>query len=53
MLALLDHGVAEGFIRPDSLKLLVVSTDPDTIVGDLMIRAPASDPRQSVDFEQG
>jgi uncharacterized protein (TIGR00730 family) len=50
VLALLDHGVTEGFIRPDRLKLLVVSTDPDTIAGDLMIRAPATGTMQRVDF---
>jgi uncharacterized protein (TIGR00730 family) len=52
LLAMLDHGVAERFIRPEALKLLIVSTDPEAIVSDLMGRAPVASSRQPVDFER-
>jgi uncharacterized protein (TIGR00730 family) len=51
LLALLDHAVAERFLRPDVLSLLVVSTDPEALVADLRDRAPPSGPRQQIDFE--
>jgi uncharacterized protein (TIGR00730 family) len=51
LLALLDHAVSEGFIRPQNLDLLFVSVEPETIVPDLMShKLPASD-RQLIDFQ--
>ena len=51
LLALLDHAVAERFLRPEVLSLLVVSTDPEALVADLSDRAPQTGPRQRIDFE--
>jgi uncharacterized protein (TIGR00730 family) len=51
LLALLDHAAAERFLRPAVRSLLVVSTDPETLVADLMDRAPPMGPRQRIDFE--
>jgi uncharacterized protein (TIGR00730 family) len=51
LLALLDHAVAERFLRSEHLRLLVVSEDPDIVVSDLMVQAPATGPRQRIDFE--
>jgi uncharacterized protein (TIGR00730 family) len=51
LLALLDHGVSEGFIRPQNLDLLVVSVEPDTIVPDLLSHRLPSSPRQPIDFQ--
>ena len=39
--ALLDHAVAEGFLRPDHLAGLRISDDPEAIVADLLDRPPA------------
>jgi uncharacterized protein (TIGR00730 family) len=38
LMALLDHGVSERFVRPANLELLLVETDPETVVGDLLDR---------------
>ena len=38
LLALLDHGVAERFVRPNNLELLLVATDPETVVSGLLAR---------------
>jgi uncharacterized protein (TIGR00730 family) len=51
LLALLDHAVAQRLARPEILKLLVVSTDPEAIVADLIRRAPPTSPRQRIDFK--
>jgi uncharacterized protein (TIGR00730 family) len=40
LLALLDHGVTEGFIRPIHLGLLLVSSEPEAIVSDLLAHKP-------------
>ena len=40
LLALLDHAVAERFLRPEHLDLLVVSDDPEALVADLLGRVP-------------
>ena len=41
LLALLDHAVAEGFVRKEFLDLLVVSADPEAIVEELAERSSA------------
>ena len=51
LLALLDHAVAERFLRPEVLSLLVTSTDADALVAELRDRAPPTGPRQRIDFE--
>jgi uncharacterized protein (TIGR00730 family) len=49
LLALLDHGVAAGFVPARSLDLLVVSADPDAIIADLAARTPVGTPWQAID----
>ncbi len=51
LLALLDHAVAERFLRTEVLDLLIVATDPEALVADLKDRAPPEGPRQRIDFE--
>jgi uncharacterized protein (TIGR00730 family) len=51
LLALFDHAIAQRFIRPELLKLLFVSSDPDSVVSHLAAHsAPAGEP-QRVDFD--
>ncbi len=40
LLALLDHAVAERFLRREFLDLLVVSSDPEAIIEELAERIP-------------
>jgi hypothetical protein len=40
LLRLLDHAVAERFVRPTHLGLIHVSDDPDAIAADLLLRTP-------------
>jgi uncharacterized protein (TIGR00730 family) len=51
LIALLDHAVAERFLCPDVLNLLVTSTDPEALVAELSDRAPSIGPRQPIDFQ--
>jgi uncharacterized protein (TIGR00730 family) len=51
LLALLDHAVAVGFVRPEHRALLCVSADHQAIVSELMARAGRNGPDQSIDFE--
>jgi uncharacterized protein (TIGR00730 family) len=51
LLALLDHAVAERFLRREFLDLLVVSSDPAAIVDELATRTPTFRHRQKIDFE--
>jgi uncharacterized protein (TIGR00730 family) len=51
LLALLDHAVAERFLRRELLDLLVVSPDPAAIIEELAARTPVFRPRQKIDFE--
>ena len=50
LLALVDHAVAERFVRPEHLKLLLVATDPEAVVSDLMARIPVTSQTQSIDL---
>jgi uncharacterized protein (TIGR00730 family) len=52
LFALLDHAVAERFVRPESLELVHVATDPEALVSDLMARVPATEPRDGIDFDR-
>ncbi|MFI5461429.1 MAG: TIGR00730 family Rossman fold protein [Isosphaerales bacterium] len=52
LLALLDHAVAAGLARSEHLKLLLVSSDPEAAVSDLMVHALARSPRQPINFEE-
>jgi uncharacterized protein (TIGR00730 family) len=51
LIALLNHAVAERFLRPEHLGLVLVGTDVDTVVSDVCARAPAATGRQRIDFE--
>jgi predicted Rossmann-fold nucleotide-binding protein len=51
LLALLDHAVAEGFLRPKHLNLLITSDDPDALIEAMRERMPAEGGRQRIDFE--
>lgn len=51
LLALLDHAVAERFVRPELLELLVVSSDPEAVVANLVERAPMFRPGQKIDLD--
>jgi uncharacterized protein (TIGR00730 family) len=50
LLAMLDHAVAERFVRPQHLKRLIVSADPDSVVSDLMIHASPQTSADQSDF---
>jgi uncharacterized protein (TIGR00730 family) len=50
LLALLDHAVAERFVRPEHLKLLLVATDPEAVVSDLMARIPVTSQTQLINL---
>jgi uncharacterized protein (TIGR00730 family) len=51
LLALLDHGVAERFVRTEHLQLLLVTNDAETVVNDLLTRIPPVRDRERSDFE--
>ena len=52
LLALLNHGVAERFVRSDHLKLLLVTDDAEAVVSDLLGRVPTVGDRERSDFER-
>ena len=52
LLALLDHAVAERFVRPGHLEILLIGTDPESIVADLLARVSQTPERQRSDFER-
>jgi len=54
LLALLDHAVAAGLARPENLKLLLVSTDPEAVVRDLMVHGGTrANPNESLPRKYG
>ena len=54
LIALLDHAVAQQFVRPDNgHRLLKVSVDPESLVIDVMSLAADSSPRQKIDVGSG
>jgi uncharacterized protein (TIGR00730 family) len=40
LIALLDHGIAQRFIRPDFLQPLLISDQPESLIGDLLGYVP-------------
>ncbi len=52
LLALLDHAVAARFVRPEQQKMLLVSSDPEAVVGDLMAHAGRESQPQWIDWEK-
>jgi len=53
LLALLDHAIAQRFVRAENLELLFVSSDPEDVVAHLAAHAPAAGKGQRSDFERG
>jgi uncharacterized protein (TIGR00730 family) len=51
LLALLDHAVAERFVRPDHLDLVIVSDQPETVAVDLLAHTPPSPGPKWIDLE--
>jgi uncharacterized protein (TIGR00730 family) len=41
LIALLDHGIAQQFISPEFLHPLLVSDQPDSLIGDLLAYIPS------------
>jgi uncharacterized protein (TIGR00730 family) len=50
LIALLDHAVAQQFVKPENSRLVVVSDDPESLVRGIVGRASAERARQSVDI---
>jgi uncharacterized protein (TIGR00730 family) len=50
--ALLDHAVAERFLRPEHRARIVVSDQPEAIAADLLAHVPPSPGPQWIDLEQ-
>jgi uncharacterized protein (TIGR00730 family) len=50
LLALLNHAVDEQFLRPAILELVLVGSDADQLINDVMVRAPAATDCQRIDF---
>jgi uncharacterized protein (TIGR00730 family) len=50
LIALLDHSVAQQFVKPENSRLVVVSDDPESLVREMVGRASAKRARQSIDF---
>jgi uncharacterized protein (TIGR00730 family) len=52
LLALLDHAVAERFVRREHLELLRVSDDPEALAADLLAHEPPAPGPKWIDLEQ-
>ena len=52
LLALLNHAVAERFIRPEHLRLLVVSDNPEALAVDLLSHKPKVSEIRWINSEQ-
>ncbi len=52
LLALLNHAVAERFIRPEHLRLLVVSDAAETLAADLLSHSPKISETRWINSEQ-
>jgi uncharacterized protein (TIGR00730 family) len=52
VLAMLDHAVAARFVRPEHRDHVIVATDPDSTVRDLIARAAVPSSRQPIDFDR-
>jgi uncharacterized protein (TIGR00730 family) len=51
LLTLLDHAVAEGFLRSKHLGLLITSDDPAELVAEMLKRVQPVGQEQRIDFE--
>ncbi len=52
LLALLDHTVAERFVRPAHLELIVVSDQPDALASGLLSHTPPQPGPRWIDLDQ-
>jgi uncharacterized protein (TIGR00730 family) len=52
LLALLNHGVSERFVRSEHLELVLVTSDAEAVVSDLLARVPTASDRERSDFER-
>lgn len=52
LLAVLDHAVAERFVRPEHLALIVVSDRPEDLAADLLTFTPPPPGPKWIDLEQ-
>ena len=52
LLALLDHAVAERFVRPEHLEWIVVSDQPETLVADLLGRTTPATGAKGIDLDE-
>ncbi len=50
LLALLNHGVSERFVRSEHLEFVLVRNDAEAIVSELLARVPATSVRERSDF---
>jgi uncharacterized protein (TIGR00730 family) len=50
LLALLNHGISEQFVRSKHLELLLVTNNAEAVVTDLLARLPAASHRERSDF---
>ncbi len=51
LIALLDHAVAEGFLRSKHLGHLITGEDPRALVAAVLERVPPEGPGQRIDFD--
>ncbi len=51
MIALLDHAVAQKFIKPEHRRHLLISADADGLVAEVMRHASGGSPRQRIDLD--
>jgi uncharacterized protein (TIGR00730 family) len=52
LLGLLDHAIAQRFVRAEHLELLFVSSNPEHVVAHLAKHAPIEGAEQRIDFER-
>jgi predicted Rossmann-fold nucleotide-binding protein len=50
MIALLDHAVSQEFVNPEHRRHLIVSANPESLVGLIMSHAGGRNPRQKIDL---
>ena len=52
LLAMLEHAVAEGFVRVEHLDLIVVSNDPEALASDILTHKSPSPGPKWIDADQ-
>ena len=51
MIALLDHAVAQKFIKPEHRRYLLISADAEGLVAEVMRHAGSESPKQRIDLD--